>query len=163
MTAQQMMTSPVVTVHPDASLEEAAGLLLRHEIATLPVVDDQSRLLSLVTESDVFRALGLRLGIGASPTAHLNPARLPGTVRDVMHRDVPRVKPSAGVTYCLRVLERHDGHTLVVVNGDCVEGVISLRDALRALTVPSSEADHEADGDLLPKPVACSGWHEETG
>lgn len=162
MTAQSMMTTPVVTVHPETTLEDAARLLLQHKIANLPVVDDEHRLLGIVTESDVFRGLGLRLGVGASPTAHLNPTRLPVTVRDVMHRTATRVKRSDGVAYCLRLLDRHDGHALVVVEKGEVLGVISRRDALRVLMAQPGAQPTDDDDDPLPSAVAASDWMRVT-
>ncbi len=51
-----IMTTSVETVAPSAAIEEAARLLRAHEIGALPVVAG-SRLVGIVTESDVFRAL----------------------------------------------------------------------------------------------------------
>jgi CBS domain-containing protein len=57
----EVMHRGVVTATPDMPVTEAADLMVSHRIGGLPVVD-KGRLLGIITESDVFRALveGLR-------------------------------------------------------------------------------------------------------
>jgi len=50
------MTPNPITVSPDDTVEEAALLMLQNTISGLPVVDDQSRVVGILTQSDVFRA-----------------------------------------------------------------------------------------------------------
>lgn len=59
----EVMHRGVVTATPDMPVTEAADLMVSHRIGGLPVVD-KGRLLGIITESDVFRALveGLRQG-----------------------------------------------------------------------------------------------------
>ncbi len=53
LTAQQLMTSPAIAVHPWASVSEAARQMEQWQIKRLPVVDQDERLLGIVTRSDV--------------------------------------------------------------------------------------------------------------
>ena len=55
MTVRQVMTKDPKTIAPDAPLIEAARMMLEHEVSTLPVMED-SQLLGIITESDIFRA-----------------------------------------------------------------------------------------------------------
>jgi acetoin utilization protein AcuB len=57
----QVMTTPVVTVSPDYPLEEAAQLMLKHNISGLPVVEE-GRLVGIITKSDIFAQLVEALG-----------------------------------------------------------------------------------------------------
>jgi CBS domain-containing protein len=50
LTAADIMKADLVTVHPDASLRDAIELLLKEEISGLPVVDDDGRLVGVITE-----------------------------------------------------------------------------------------------------------------
>jgi CBS domain-containing protein len=50
LTAADIMKAELVTVHPDASLRDAIELLLKEEISGLPVVDDDGRLVGVITE-----------------------------------------------------------------------------------------------------------------
>ena len=51
---RQVMHHPVITVSPQATIAEAAALMLRHKIAGLPVVEG-GRVVGILTESDIFR------------------------------------------------------------------------------------------------------------
>jgi CBS-domain-containing membrane protein len=54
-TAAELMTSPAVTVGPDASVAEAARLLYRHGIKRMPVVDPAGPLLGIVSRADLLK------------------------------------------------------------------------------------------------------------
>ncbi len=51
----QVMTRKVLTVHQDATIGEAAELMLQHAIGGLPVLDEAGKLAGIITESDIFR------------------------------------------------------------------------------------------------------------
>src|SRR4029078_3216524 len=55
MRAHQIMTRPVFTVLPDASVLEAANLMLQRHISGLPVVAVAGKLVGLVSEGDFVR------------------------------------------------------------------------------------------------------------
>lgn len=52
---EQIMTTSVITIDRDASLLEAARLMLENKIHSLPVVDEEKKLTGILTESDLFR------------------------------------------------------------------------------------------------------------
>jgi CBS-domain-containing membrane protein len=54
-TATQVMSTPAVTIDPDATVTVAAKLLARHQVKRLPVVDDQHRLVGIVSRADLLR------------------------------------------------------------------------------------------------------------
>jgi CBS domain-containing protein len=53
LTAAQLMSSPVVTTHPDATIPSAARLMTTHHVKRLPVVDADGKLVGLVSERDL--------------------------------------------------------------------------------------------------------------
>lgn len=55
LTARDLMSSPAVTVPPDATLPEAARLMARHGIKRLPVVDGQGVLKGIVSRADLLK------------------------------------------------------------------------------------------------------------
>lgn len=55
-TAQDIMTSPVVTIGPDAEVAEAAKAMLDRQINRLPVVEGD-RMVGILTRKDLVRAL----------------------------------------------------------------------------------------------------------
>jgi len=53
---REVMTTPVLTIGPDASLACAASLMLERKIGGIPVEED-GKVRGIITESDIFRAL----------------------------------------------------------------------------------------------------------
>ncbi|MCK1823482.1 CBS domain-containing protein [Streptomyces sp. XM83C] len=52
-TAGRLMSTPPVTVHADVTVAEAARTMARHRVERLPVVDDEDRLVGIVTRRDL--------------------------------------------------------------------------------------------------------------
>lgn len=134
MKALRVMTSPVVTVRPSTALDDAAQLLVHHSVNTLPVTDDDERLLGVVTETDVFRALALRIGIGLSHTGRLRAEEAPKRVADIARAAAAWVKPDDDVSFCLLLMVLNDGKSLPVLDRGRVVGIISRREALDSLS-----------------------------
>lgn len=65
--ADEVMQTDVKTALPETAAHETAYLLLRHAIGCVPVLDGESRLLGIVTETDfvriAYRALGGRVSV----------------------------------------------------------------------------------------------------
>ncbi len=57
LAVDEVMSTPVYTVHPSDDLLVAVRLMLEHKIGGIPVVDDNKRTVGMVTESDIFRLL----------------------------------------------------------------------------------------------------------
>ncbi|MCY0922513.1 CBS domain-containing protein [Streptomyces sp. H27-G5] len=55
LTAQDVMTAPAVTVHAEQTVTEAARLITRRGVTRLPVVDEEDRLVGIVTRRDLLR------------------------------------------------------------------------------------------------------------
>lgn len=53
--AADMMSSPAITIGPDASLVAAANVMMRSNVKRLPVVDQDGRLVGIVSRADLLR------------------------------------------------------------------------------------------------------------
>ena len=53
LVASQLMTSPAISIHPDAALATAAGLMSAHHLRRLPVVGPEGKLLGIVSRRDL--------------------------------------------------------------------------------------------------------------
>jgi CBS domain-containing protein len=51
----RVMSTPPITISPDAEIEQAARLLAEKRIGCLPVIDEEGKLVGLLTETDVLR------------------------------------------------------------------------------------------------------------
>jgi len=53
--AEDIMSSPAVTVHEDTPYSEIAGLMAQKAINRVPVIDRESRLIGIITRNDLIR------------------------------------------------------------------------------------------------------------
>jgi acetoin utilization protein AcuB len=66
--AKDIMIKDVTTISPDVFLEEAAGAMLKAGISVLPVIDDERRVVGIITEKDIFQAFLDLMGHGRQGT-----------------------------------------------------------------------------------------------
>ncbi|MDO8302843.1 MAG: CBS domain-containing protein [Sedimentisphaerales bacterium] len=57
-TAGDIMTSPAITAKPDDHLSDVAKILDQKGIKRLPVVDDENKLIGIVSRADIIKVLG---------------------------------------------------------------------------------------------------------
>ena len=67
-TVGDIMTKEVITVRPDDDLLESARLIIKQKIGGLPVVNDEGKVVGMMTEMDFFAALIDMLSPSAFPT-----------------------------------------------------------------------------------------------
>jgi CBS-domain-containing membrane protein len=60
MQATDVMTTNVITVGPDAELRQIVDLLLKHRISAVPVVDDERRVLGIVSRANLLHGLAVK-------------------------------------------------------------------------------------------------------
>lgn len=81
-----VMTREVITASPHDTIEDAAKMLYRHRIGSLPVVDAHGRLQGILTETDILHAFVQILG-GAQPASRIEVALAdrPGELSRAVH------------------------------------------------------------------------------
>jgi acetoin utilization protein AcuB len=52
LTAREFMSPTVIIISPDATIGEAAGLMVKHKVGGLPVVED-GQLVGMISETDI--------------------------------------------------------------------------------------------------------------
>ncbi len=124
ITVAEAMTANPVTIGEDKSLREAAKLMLKHGISGLPVVDEDGRLVGIITKSDVVRAFAERL-------------KGKYKVSEFMERDVPEVSPWHSIYYVADLLESSSIHRVVVVDAGRVVGIIAPSDIAFLSSLPA--------------------------
>jgi len=58
--ASAVMSSPLVAIHPDETLDDAIQVMKENHVHHLPVIDDEGNLLGIVAQSDLGRRLNNR-------------------------------------------------------------------------------------------------------
>ena len=118
LTAAGIMSSPVKTVTPATTINEAGRIMLRYGHTGLPVVED-GRLVGVISRRDVEKA-NLH-GLSHAP------------VKGFMSHNVIWVTPDVPVTEIMQLMIEHDiGRVPVVDNGRLV-GIVSRTDVLRTM------------------------------
>jgi CBS domain-containing protein len=120
LTAGAIMTPTLVTVRPEASIEEAIDLLLREQISGLPVLDDDDRLVGVITEFAL-----LAIAYDRRVKNH--------TVSQHMTRDLITVDVDDPVSRVADLCIVHRVRRVPVTKNGRMVGVIARRDVLRAL------------------------------
>src|ERR1700751_541276 len=143
MKAADLMTSFVVTVRPDATIEYAAQLMLQYRISGLPVTDSDGAILGIVTESDLLRRaetgtenrhtrwVSFLIGPGRLAQEYV---RTHGRkVGEVMTERIYTVTPQTSLADLVALMEtRHVKRVPVVEQGRLV-GIVSRADVMAAL------------------------------
>lgn len=121
--ARDIMTTEVLTVEPGTSVEAAARIMFEQAISGIPVVDDQKRLIGVVSEFDVLARGGESVG-------------------EIMTRSVITVGEDTDPEAIARMLTEQQIRRLPVVRDGKVVGIISRSDLIRlfALTRWSCES-----------------------
>ena len=53
----EMMSKPLITIQPGASLKDAVDLMQQKDIRRLPIIDKDGQLVGIVTEKDILRVV----------------------------------------------------------------------------------------------------------
>jgi acetoin utilization protein AcuB len=81
---RDLMKKQVYIANPDDTVEEAAALLLEKKISGVPVVDENNRLLGIITRSDIFRVLISLTGMGKKGVQFaIRIKDMPGPIKEV--------------------------------------------------------------------------------
>jgi acetoin utilization protein AcuB len=119
------MTTKVVTIDANADISEAQEKMRQYRIRHLPVIDEQDRLIGIVTDRDIRSAL---------PRGTSRPQEEGGLhVKDIMTPEPRTIGPESTIQDALLLIEELRVGALPVVNEDGkLAGIISVRDLLRA-------------------------------
>ncbi len=163
MQAKDVMTTPVVTVKPETTISEIARLLLERGISAVPVVDENERLLGIVSEGDLMRrpesgtqrrpSWWLALFSDSREEAREYVKSHGLHARDVMTRDVITVGEDASLQQIAALLEKHRIKRVPVVRDGKVVGIVSRANLLQALVAQPPEKEISADDRTLREAV----------
>jgi len=134
LTVRDVMTDQPVTIRAEAPLQEAARTLVRIGLGALPVVDDEDRVLGMISEREVIRHL-LTVQAFTGPDARVAAPPMPGskTVRDVMTRQVLCVAPNQPLAEVASLMSNKDVDRVPVVREGRLVGFLTRGDIVRKL------------------------------
>ncbi|MGI9435054.1 MAG: CBS domain-containing protein [Geminicoccaceae bacterium] len=141
--AADLMTRDVLTVEPDMPVSDVAQLILKHKVTALPVVDEEGRLLGIVSEGDLVRCskanrgahrswwLNLMTGSGSAEMNLAGQGDRP--IGDVMSKDVLLASERESLPRLIELLSRRRIKRLPIVKDGKLVGIVSRVDVLRFL------------------------------
>jgi CBS domain-containing protein len=161
MNAKDVMTTEVITVRPEATVQELAKTLSEKGISGAPVVDASGRLVGLVSEGDLLhraetgterRAQRRRSwwldSLAAEEELARDYIKAHGrTVADIMTREVISVDETTDLADIAMLLETKRIKRVPVVSGGKLAGIVSRANLVRALATTSSAPQIVADAD----------------
>ena len=173
MKASDVMVSTVITVGPDASVQDVAELLLRNRISAVPVVGDNGEVLGMVSEGDLMNR-------PETKTAHRKAWWLDARasnetlaadyvkshsrkVADVMTRYVITASPETSVAELAALLEKNSIKRVPIIKAKRIVGIVSRANLLQGLAslkdkAPQARADESAIRDSVMQKLANERW-----
>ncbi len=123
-TAAEIMTRPVISARENASARDVALQLMAGLFSGMPVTDDEGRVVGIITEMDLLRAVmdGKEL--------------VRTTAKDIMTPDVATAREDATVEEFIKIMEEFHIIRLPIVKDDKLVGIVSGSDILRSLIEP---------------------------
>jgi CBS domain-containing protein/mannitol/fructose-specific phosphotransferase system IIA component (Ntr-type) len=134
LTVRDVMTDHPRTVLADTPLKEAAKMLVRTGLGALPVIDEERRVVGMVSEREVIRYL-LHVQAFTGPDARVAspPASATRTVRDAMTRQVLCVAPEQPIAEVASLMSNKDVDRVPVVKEGRLVGFLTRGDIVRKL------------------------------
>jgi CBS domain-containing protein len=173
MRAHQIMTKHVITVGPDASIVDAAWLMLEHHISGLPVLDEDGKLIGIISEGDFIRRseIGtqrrhprwLQFFVGPGREANDFVRQSGRKVAEIMTHDPITVGEGTALEELVSLMEKHGVKRLPVMRGEKLVGIVTRANLLQAVAslardVPDPTADDDHIRERITQAINKTGW-----
>lgn len=111
----------IYSIGPDDTVYAALELMAEKNIGAMPVVED-CRLVGFFSERDYARKIILK-----------GKCSLDTPIKDIMTSDPITVTPEKNLDDCMRLMTEHHIRHLPVIGGECLVGIVSMRDLVEAI------------------------------
>lgn len=145
MNARDVMTTHVITISPNATIQDVAELLLQNRISALPVLNQDGALVGIVSEGDLLRrsevgtdrrrAWWLRLLVGQEALAAEYVKAHASKVADVMTKRVITAEPMTPLSEIATLLERNSIKRVPIVENGRLVGIVTRANLVQAYAV----------------------------
>lgn len=149
--AKDIMTKDVITVKPGATVEDLARLLMEHKISGVPVVDDEKKIVGIVTENDlirknkrlhiptVVRLFDAYILLGSGKAEEEIKKMAATTVDEICTRKVVSITEETSVEEIATIMAEQHIHLLPVLSDNTVVGIVGKADMVRSMTYDASK------------------------
>jgi CBS domain-containing protein len=146
LTAKDIMTTEVITISPETEVAQTAKLLLTNRINGLPVVNEAGELVGILCQSDLiiqqknipipslFTLLDGFIPLTSSKKLDREVEKIAATTAaDAMTANPVTVNPDTGIEEIAALMVEKNYHTLPVLDGDELVGIVGKEDVLKTL------------------------------
>jgi CBS domain-containing protein len=151
--ARDIMTKEVITVSPETRVSDLAQTLAGKNLGGVPVVDADGRLVGIVTQSDLvarvqelelppaLNILDFHLYLQIPSHLFRKVEKMLGTtVADIMSPKPLTISPDTPVPRIAALMDQQKIHTLPVLEGGKIVGIIGKIDLIRAVALEETGA-----------------------
>jgi CBS domain-containing protein len=148
--ASDVMASQVITTGPESAVRDVAALLIEKRISAVPVVDDDGKLIGIVSEGDLLRrseidterrrSWWLAWVTSSESLAAAFVRTHSRRVGDVMTRKVVTAEPDTPLHQVATLLEQNRIKRVPIVKDGALTGIVSRADLVRALASSREDA-----------------------
>jgi CBS domain-containing protein len=143
--AKDIMTTDVITVKQDTTIEELARILMKYQINGTPVVDDNGNLKGIVTENDlisknsrlhiptILRLFDAFIPLGTSRLEVEIKKMAASTVGEICTRDVITIDDETPVEDIATIMTEKKIHLLPVLKEGKLVGIIGKKDLIKGI------------------------------
>ena len=144
--AKDIMTPEILWVTPDTEISSAAEILLENKINGLPVIDDTGKLVGILCQSDlvaqqknipipsVFTLLESFVPLTSMKRLDKEVEKIAAlSVKQAMTPNPVTVDPETDIEDVAKLMVDRKYHTLPVMEGDRIVGIIGKEDILKTL------------------------------
>ena len=129
MFVSERMSHPVITIHPNTSLQDAMHLMQVEHIRRLPVIDNHGKMVGIVTESDLLRASPS--DVTTLSVWEMGYLLSKITIDKIMVREVIAVNENTPIEEAARIMADHKVGGLPVLRNGNLVGIITDTDLFK--------------------------------
>lgn len=116
--AKDIMKKDVITIGPDVTLDKAIQRLLDNKISGMPVVDDNGKILGIISEKDILNFVFC---------GYLHNTK----VSEAMTEDFVHFTPETRIEKIAVAISKYQFRRVPIIEDGIVVGIVSRRDIIR--------------------------------
>jgi CBS domain-containing protein len=157
MQAADIMTTSVITAEPEMTVRIAAGTMVFAGVSGMPVIDQEGKLVGMVTEGDLMRRREIGTGkrdswwleslASSSDLANMYVKENATKVKDVMSTEVVTITEGCPLVEIAELLDGRRIKRVPVVRDGRLVGVVSRANLIRAIVTVVPKQPSSAEGD----------------
>ena len=153
-TVKDVMSTHVIAARQSAPYKELAAMLRNQRVSAFPVIDDDNKVIGVVSESDLLAKEALEGTVPMtlqSMTRQRVQSQVNGVIAaDLMTKPVVTIGPDEPVTHAARLMYNQRVKRLPVVSDDgTLIGIVTRSDVLSVYGRPDADIQREVNQDLI--------------